>query len=392
MSNDMKPRPMRVAFLTVDNREEEHAYLETEPRFCTGVHSMFPGVLGIPDLEMHVVSCSKKPMRSPEKLGRNIWYHSLVVPQFGWLRTLYQGCIRATRAKLKQIRPDIVHGMGTERNCSLCAVLSGFPSVVTIQGNMAELARLYQARIGSYSWLTARLEDFTLPRAAGVLCNSSYTENLVRSRARKTWRAAHAIRSYFLDPATDVSPRPCVLIVVGVIQRRKRQLELLDVAEALHRRGFRCEFRFIGFIHSPSDPYAAAFLERIKPLEASGCARYLGAIPDSELVSGFDAASGMVHFPSEEAFGNVVCEALARNLKFFGARVGGIVDIAADAPLAELFEQNDWTGLTEAIARWIQAGYARPSGAADLMRRQYHSDSIALRHMEIYREVLRTRS
>ena len=41
----------------------------------------------------------------------------------------------------------------------------------------------------------------------------------------------------------------------------------------------------------------------------------------------FDAASGMVHFPTEEAFGSVVAEGFARNLKLFGARTGGIVKL-----------------------------------------------------------------
>ena len=40
----------------------------------------------------------------------------------------------------------------------------------------------------------------------------------------------------------------------------------------------------------------------------------------------------LVHFPSEEAFGLVVGEVLARELKFFGARLGGIAEIAGDAP------------------------------------------------------------
>ena len=48
-------------------------------------------------------------------------------PKIGWLRTLYQGCVRATRRKLREIQPDIVHGQGTERDCAIGAVLSGFP-------------------------------------------------------------------------------------------------------------------------------------------------------------------------------------------------------------------------------------------------------------------------
>jgi glycosyltransferase involved in cell wall biosynthesis len=356
------------------------------------VQSLLAGYASIPDLEVHLVACSKRPMQSPDKLEDNIWFHCLQVPQIGWLRTLYQGCVRATRRKLKEIRPDLVHGMGTEGDASLSAVLSGFPSVVTIHGNMAGQARQFRPRVGSYLWVISRLENFTLPRAAGVLCNSTYTEELVRPRAKRTWRAAHALRPYFLDPPPDLAARPCALLVAGTVIPRKRQLELLDVAEALHQRGLKFEMRFIGPMSPRTNPYAAAFMKRIQPMETAGYARYVGAPPDSELVSNFDAVSGMLHFPTEEAFGNVVCESLARGLRFFGARVGGIADIAGDVPGAELFDPNDWPGLTEAIARWIEAGHPLALDAPGLMRERYHHDVIARRHVEIYREVLDTSS
>jgi glycosyltransferase involved in cell wall biosynthesis len=196
-----------------------------------------------------------------------------------------------------------------------------------------------------------------------------------------------ALRNAFLEPPPDTGPRPCVLLNAGVISPRKRQLELLDVAEALHRRGLKFEFRFIGFLPA-TEPYAAAFLEKIKPLEAKGCARYLGTLPESELAPGFDSAAGLVHFPTEEAFGSSACEALARNLKLFGTRTGGIVEIAEGATGAELFEQDDWAGLTDAIARWIEQGHPRPVEAAAVMRQRFHPESIARRHLEIYHEVL----
>ncbi len=97
----------------------------------------------------------------------------------------------------------------------------------------------------------------------------------------------------------------------------------------------------------------------------------------------------MVHFPTEESFGMVVLEGLGRDLKFFGARMGGIVDIAKDMPGAELFAPDDWPGLTAAIARWIAGGHPRPTGAAALIRERYDPEAIARRHVEIYREIAR---
>jgi len=221
---------------------------------------------------------------APEKLASNVWFHSLLVPKIGWLRTGYQGCIRAVRRKLKELRPDIVHGIGTERDCAISAVFSGFPNVVTMAGVMSEQARLFPPRFGSYLWLAARLENFTLPRADGVIGNSIYTEELVRSRARKIWWCTPHCGPPFLTRRRQRTPSLC-LAQCRCHQSEKTAVGILDVAEALHRRGLKFEFRFIGR-PEPSD-YTTAFLEKIKPLEAQGLARYLGTLPENELAACF---------------------------------------------------------------------------------------------------------
>jgi glycosyltransferase involved in cell wall biosynthesis len=174
---------------------------------------------------------------------------------------------------------------------------------------------------------------------------------------------------------------------VGVIGPGKRQLELLDVAQRLREQGLQFEFLFVGAAIS-ENTYTKVFFEKLKPLEKAGFARHIGLQPVGELIKILDRAAAMVHFPPEESFGLVVAEALARNLKLFAARVGGIVDIASGVPDAELFERDDWSGLTSAIASWLRRGAPRPPQIAHLMRQRYHSDVIAARHIEIYREVL----
>ncbi len=377
---------MKIALLTTDSREHFRDYAAATPSFGTAPEALMEGFAALPEAEVHVISCTKQPMQSPEKIAPNIWFHSLLVPKAGWMRTLYQGCIRASRKKMREIQPEIVHGQGTEKECALAAALSGFPNVMTIHGNMAELARMFHARFGSYGWLAGKLENFTLKRTGGVFCNSAYTESLIRPRAKKNWRVPNALRREFFN-VVPTGPRPCVLLNVGVITERKRQLELLDLTQRLRQRGLKFEIHFIGRLN-PSDAYAAAFVKRLKPLEAEGCARHLGELTTPELIRHFDSAAALVHFPSEESFGLVVAEALARNLKLFGSRVGGIADIAEGTPGAELFEVNDLDGLTEAIAGWMAKGRPPAEGGPAIMRERYHPTVIARRHLEIYMEVL----
>ena len=117
-------------------------------------------------------------------------------------------------------------------------------------------------------------------------------------------------------------------------------------------------------------------------------AQYTGINTAGELVDCFDGASAVVHFPLRESFGLVVTEALARNLKLFASRVGGIVDVAAGVCDAEIFGAQDLAGLSSAMGAWIRRGYPGSNEAAKLMRTRYHPDVVARRHLEIYREVL----
>ena len=141
---------MRIALLTTDNREDRKDYGHPVPYFGSAPEALLEGFARCPELEVHVVCCAQARMTSPSRLAPNIFFHSLHVPKIGWMRTAYQGCVRAVRRKLKAIRPDIVHGQGTELDCALDAVFSGFPNVLTIHGNMRLIAEVNQAKPFSF--------------------------------------------------------------------------------------------------------------------------------------------------------------------------------------------------------------------------------------------------
>lgn len=399
---------MKIAILTTDNRDAHRRYDDAEPYFGPAptallegfamlgnqlvrseIASQISGEAKVGSFEIHVISCTQQPLVAPEKLAPNIWYHSLHVPKIGWLRTGYQGCVGAVRKKIREINPDIVHGQGTERDCAISAVFCGYPNVLTIHGNMAELARRFGARLGSFHWLMGKLEDFTLPKTAGVFCNSDYTLGLVAGRAKKTWRVANPIRSEFFRPLVtkDMQTRP-ILINIGVIGERKRQIELLEMMGRIHSRGVSLEMRFMG--PYSQEPYAKEFKRRIMQAENEGYASYGGALDAKGLVSEMDRASGICHFPSEEAFGLVVAEGIARNLKFFGSRVGGIPSISEGVGGSELINLDDFFMLENAITAWVASGAPKTMGGYELMQSRYHPTVIAAKHLEIYLEVLGT--
>jgi glycosyltransferase involved in cell wall biosynthesis len=382
--------PLRIAILTTDKRESDKDYSNPVPGFGTAPEALLQGFATLPEVEIHIVACTQRAMTSPAKLADNIWFYSLHVPKIGWMRTLYQGCIRAVRRKLQEIQPDIVHAQGTERDAAVSAIFSGFPNVLTIHGNMRAVADFYHSPIGSFHWLAARLETLALRKTAGVFCNSAYTECAVAPLAKRTWRVPNALRTPFFDRPVAISrPARPILLNVGSLVAHKRQTEILAVARKLWQRGFQFELQFAGDTYTKDD-YLANFLRQIREAESAGYARHLGVLSLEQLITAMDEASALVHFPGEEAFGLVVAEALARNMKLFAGSTGGVVDIATGVEGVELFPGQDWTGLEQSLARWLEMGCPRPSTAAAVMRQRYHPEVIARRHVEIYREVLST--
>ena len=379
---------MKIVQITTDNREYYHTYESKSPAFGAAPEALLKGFAEISDAEIHVISCLRQPVSSPMKLSSNIHYHSLIVPKIGWIRTGYQGCVRAIRALLREISPDIVHGQGTEKECAMAAVYSGFPNVVTIHGNMAELQRLGMQGHRAFGYAASLLETHVLKRTEGVLCNSSYTKELVAPRAKQTWLVPNAIRpEFFVSPST-LSYRASVPTVlnVGLIGPRKRQLEILRAIGDVVKRGFPMKIVFVGEF-SNETPYGKEFAEELRKGQDAGYAGYEGFLSAVDLIALMDQSQGFVHFPSEEAFGLVVAEAMARGLKFFGANLGGIIDISEGVPGAELY--NDFDSLINGLISWVQLGGSRQPLAAQSIAERYSPKTVAQKHLEIYCKVLK---
>jgi glycosyltransferase involved in cell wall biosynthesis len=378
---------MRIAIVTTDVREFRRDYAGTIATFGTAPTGLLEGLAGVTDAEVHVLSCARQPMKSQEKLADNTWFHSLHVPKLGWMRTAYQGCIRATRRKLRQIRPDIVHGQGTELDCALDAVFSGFPNVITIHGNMRLHARLMAARPFTFIWLAARLERLALPRSQGVICITHYTRDAVADLAQRTWILPNAVESPFFEvnaqPPFGEVPR---ILCVGDICARKNQNAFLLALDGLAKKR-KFELVFLG-AGRPEDPYLIEFQHLLE--SRPWCTRN-GFVGREQLRSQLRQAA-LLALPSlEDNCPMVVLEAMAAGVPVVAARVGGVPDLIVETQTGVFCNPLDSASMLAAV----ESVLSNPSAAAEMAgrakinaRARFHPDAIARRHMEIYREVV----
>lgn len=374
--------------LLTDNREELRQYDKPTPFFGSAPTALLEGLAKRPEIELHIVSCTKRPMSAPEKLAGNIWFHLLHVKQWGWLRSVYSGCVLAIRATLKEIHPDLVHGQGTERYCALAAALSSFPSVITIHGNMRPIAKINHARVFSYGWCAAKLEQFTLPRVGGVICVSNHTRSLVTDAAHQTWLIPNAVSSDFFMPSPTDSDAKDILCI-GTICRLKNQNALIRALDTLApRRDFRLVFLGQG---THGDPYLNEFLQLVS--ERSWCI-HEGFVGNEQLKTFFKRAAALALPSLEDNCPMVILEAAAAGVPIMAANVGGIPDIVQDRHAGLLFDPCDPSSMASAAERYLSDhSFARrmANNARIAAERSYHPTLVGKQHLEAYGQLLMSR-
>ena len=377
---------IKVAIITTDLREHNRDYKNTTPSFGTAPEALLQGFAQIPEIEIHVISCLQKPVSSPEKLAPNIWYHGLHVPKIGWMRTAFQGCIRAVRKKLKAIQPHIVHGQGTERDGAISAVFSGFPNILTIHGNMRAVAQKMGARPFSYAWLAARLEKRIIPRSNGVVCITNYIRAAVDDLARRTWVVPNAVDAKFFDlkPAPEFPP---IVLCAATVYVIKNQINFIHALDSLaEEKQFRVIFLGTG---NRSSPYFQEFLRLVS--NRPWCS-YEG-FADREKLKAYYQRATMLALPSyEDNCPMVVLESMAAGLPVLAAKIGGVPDLIEERKTGLFCNPSDFQSMKAGVAEILNHSPAAASMAARAKQsahQRFHPLSIARQHLEIYREVMK---
>ena len=380
---------MRIVVLTTDNREPHKDYANPQPHFGTAPAALLQGLALIPEIEVHVVACIRQPVSSPEKIAPNTYFHSLVVPQLGWMKTLFQGCVRAARRKIREIQPDLVHGQGTEADCSLSAIYSGFPNVLTLHGNMRSVARINGDPPFSYNWVAAKLEGFVLPRTDGVVCITSYTQRAVASLARRTWLLPNAVDASFFDvPAAPDLTAPPVGLCVGTICGYKNQNDFIRALDPLAREK-KFKILFAGGV--VKNAYGEEFNRLVR--ERPWC-EHVGFLNREPLQAQLKAATFLALPTREDNCPMVVLEAMAAGVPVLASAIGGVPDLVQQEINGLLCDPDQPETFLNAVTRFLEDknfAVRIAATAKEQARQRFHPLVIAQKHLEIYRAVIKTK-
>ncbi|KZM35992.1 glycosyltransferase [Oerskovia enterophila] len=278
----------------------------------------------------------------------------------------------ALARRVRGLRPDVVH------TTSLKADLLG---VVPARWARSALVWHVHDRIADdylpsrvarvFRWAAARFPD-------AVIVNSEATASTLPVGTTVAYPGFGAGQ----DLAGPRPPLPAgrsgpVVGMIGRISRTKGQLELVRAARTVLDRHPDADFRVVGEPSFGAEEYADQVRAEAERLGVADHVTWVGFVADpSTELDGFDVC---VHAsPVPEPFGQVVVEAMIREVPVVAARAGGVVEILAGPPgepaLGLLVEPGDEESLAQGILAVLDApGEARDRAvrAAVVARRRY---------------------
>jgi glycosyltransferase involved in cell wall biosynthesis len=378
---------MRVAFVVVDDRFHRP---EAAPRFGTAPTALLEGFESLSgEVEVHVVCCTPGELPRPQKLGKHIWFHSAAVPKIGFIHSLHWGCCRAVRRMIDAIKPDIVHAQGSERWCAIAASNLPYPRVLTIHGFLRMIDPLMRMRPRPYWKTQAILERLAIPRFDGVIAITHHAAAHLSDIARKTWVVPNATDSRYFTVRRH-SATPPIVLYVGNIQELKNQVGFIDAIAPLAET---CPFRLriCGRVDS-DDAYAQTLLDRAK---RHAWVEIVGHVDREKLKAELGAASILALASHIENCPMVILEAMSVGLPVVAAEVGGVPDLVEDGVNGYLCSPGIPESMRNSLRRLLEdPARATEMGAAGRDRAlEHHLPTVVARqHVEIYREVLATRT
>lgn len=241
---------------------------------------------------------------------------------------------RAAIAKtLRQIKPDLVHGWGTEDVYALAAVTSGYPSIVSMQGILTHY--IFHARVPLRTLFQAFLEFFILRKAKELTCESRWAKPILQRRAprAKITCVEYGVHSDFFDAGWKPDPQRPAALFVGTLEPRKG---IQDVLAAFH---------------SPRLEGIELWVAGNGPLKNKGPAhvKWLGRLGRKQLIEKMSKAWCLVLPTRADTSPNVVKEARVMGLPVITTRYGGQSDYIMDGKNGFIVEPGDIKVLIERL-------------------------------------------
>jgi glycosyltransferase involved in cell wall biosynthesis len=283
----------------------------------SGAFSTLEGVLCVgladePGIELHVITFSKSVASHQQvPFGVNGRLHVLPAPPLSGMSTGWFRRRRVAIRLIRELRPDVVHGLRNLEGYGSMAVKSGFPHVVTPQEFLEQVPHPSHLRF-SFA-VGAWVERWTVKKAQYLIATTDHVERWVKERSSaRLFRIPNIAGEPFYKVGKDQSASS--VLYVGRITPEKGLLDLLKALQIANQLGRRIDARVVG---GASETPGGGFLQACQDFAHQHLERdqvtFLGWQP-SDVIAQLHASSALFVMPSlapYETMGIVLAEALA---------------------------------------------------------------------------------
>ena len=322
--------------------------LENSPtRFLQGQHATswlvdLPGEFAkLRELKMHWITLRDdvgEPVVFPAHGGV---FHVLPTTRSGRASSLYREDLQTLRRCLAEIRPQVVHGWGTEDVYALVAVTSGYPHLISMQGILSHYC--LRNRMKPRDYFQALLELWCLQKAQRVTVESEWGRRILRKRR---WQGPidlveYGVRHSFFEVPWHPEPERPVAVFIGSIHPRKG---IGDLVEA---------FRQVPGVLQVIGRGEEAYVRRLKQ-SAPPNVEWLGELNVAEVQKRLSKAWCLALPTRADTSPNVVKEARVIGLPVITTPEGGQVTYVRDQEDGFLVSPGEAQKMAAAISNLVK--------------------------------------
>ena len=343
-----------------------HTLKNSPIRFLKGQHAT-SWLVDLPEafskiqgLEMHWITLSDQVEKEMTFPVDGAFFHVLPTSKKGRAASFFVQDRRRIKECLNKLRPDVVHGWGTEDVYALAAVTSGYPHLISMQGILSAL--ILKSWMHPREYFQALLEIWCLRKAQLVTTESKWGATMVQRRrgSQPIEIVEYGVRNNFFSVKWSPEKDRPYAIFIGSIVPRKGIEDLVEAFRNLKKEGY-----LLKVIGQAKSKYLSILQKR-----AEGTVDWLGEQP-AELVQGEMSRAWCLVLPTRaDTSPNVVKEARVIGLPVITTRNGGQASYVQDGEDGYFVECGDVKGLVQKL-RIVLGSLATTKKLGELGRQRY---------------------
>ena len=374
---------MRVAMLC---NFPLHTLKNSPIRFLKGQHAT-SWLVDLPEafskiqgLEMHWITLSDQVEKEMAFPVDGAFFHVLPTSKKGRAASFFVQDRRRIKECLNKVRPDVVHGWGTEDVYALAAVTSGYPHLISMQGILSAL--ILKSWMHPREYFQALLELYCLRKAQVITTESEWGAAVVRRRRgnKPVEVVEYGVQKTFFSTHREPAAENNFTIFVGSIRAGKG---IQDLIEAFRDPALSSsELVVIGGV----DGEWAKKLQKSAPPNI----RWLGR-KTAEETAEYMAKAWCLALPTRaDTSPNVVKEARVIGLPVITTRNGGQASYVQDGEDGYFVECGDIKGLAQKL-KIVLGSLATTEKLGKVGQKRYRElftpEQTADRFQSLYRKV-----